>query len=532
MTSILEDLGSDCWEREPGQRPHRCTGSALKIAISLMEVTAKNRCGRVMLFTAGPPTVGPGMVVSLDSSETIRAHSDVQKGNVPHYHKACRYYDALGNRAAAAGHAVDVFAAAMDQTGVAEMRTLVQKTGGYLVLDDDFSGESAGPVFKKSFRRVFARDGTEQNGLVMCFKSRMSVKTSPEIKIYGGIGIGYSLERKSNSVSEHDDIGVGGTCAWSLGAVDPNTTVGIYFDIVTQDPKNVKDQCYIQIVTQYETANGATVLRVTTVSKTFADVQSQQGFEHVKMGFDQEAATVLIARMAVFKTRRDHPMDILRWLDRQLIRLVQKFGEYTKDVPDSFTLPDAFAFFPQFIFHLRRTNLLQVFNSSPDETVFWRLVMLRENISNTLVMIQPTLTAYSLNEEFACQPVLLDVSSVKPDRILLLDDFFHVVLFYGDTVYQWKQNKLYEQEAYAYLKDFFDGPANDAKSLTESRMPTPINVICHQDGSQSRFLMAKLNPSATQNNTQVGQGVGKPVFTDDVSFKVFLEHLKKLAVQQ
>lgn len=47
-------------------------------------------------------------------------------------------------------------------------------------------------------------------------------------------------------------------------------------------------------------------------------------------GFDQEAAAVLMARLAVFKTETEDTLDVLRWLDRKLIRLVARFaGELT-----------------------------------------------------------------------------------------------------------------------------------------------------------------------------------------------------------
>jgi len=44
-------------------------------------------------------------------------------------------------------------------------------------------------------------------------------------------------------------------------------------------------------------------------------------------------------------------------------------------------------------------------------------------------MIQPTLLAYSFNGPPV--PVLLDVTSIGPDRILLLDTFFQVIVFHG-----------------------------------------------------------------------------------------------------
>ena len=47
---------------------------------------------------------------------------------------------------------------------------------------------------------------------------------------------------------------------------------------------------------------------------------------------------------------------------------------------------------------------------------------------------------------------------------------------------------------------------------------------------QARFLLAKLNPSATYNSASPLPG-GDILFTDDVSFEVFLDHLQRLAVQ-
>lgn len=39
-------------------------------------------------------------------------------------------------------------------------------------------------------------------------------------------------------------------------------------------------------------------------------------------GFDQEVAAVLMARISIFKAELDDGPDVLRWLDRMLIRLV------------------------------------------------------------------------------------------------------------------------------------------------------------------------------------------------------------------
>ena len=442
LTQILEGLTKDCWTYKNSERPQRATGTATSIAVNLLDYVAKQSSARVMMFVGGPPTVGGGAVVSGDTKDPIRSHHDLAKGNAPFYKKAVKYYDAIAAKAVSNGHAIDIFACCLDQTGLAEMKTCVEKTGGYLVLDDSFTRG----VFIGSFKRVFARqDSVDAGGnvvpgggeLSMAFNAELQVQTSRELKVAGAIGHCTSLERKGSSVGENE-IGIGNTCAWALGGLDPNTTLALYFEITSQNPPTSTtdvQQCYIQLVTKYTHSSGRTHLRVSTISKRFADLKTPEGAGYIKAGFDQEAAAVLITRLAVHKTLAEFTFDILRWVDRTLIRLVSKFATYKKDDPGSFRMSPEFSYYPQFMFHLRRSQFLQVFNSSPDETAFFRCIVQRENVTNSLIMIQPTLMAYSL--EGPAEPVVLDVSSCAPNRILVLDTFFHLVIWYGDTIAKW-----------------------------------------------------------------------------------------------
>jgi protein transport protein SEC23 len=77
-------------------------------------------------------------------------------------------------------------------------------------------------------------------------------------------------------------------------------------------------------------------------------------------GFDQEAAAVVVARLATFKMETEEDFDATRWLDRTLIRLSARFGDYRKDDPTSFLLSPNMSFFPQFLFNLRRSQFVQV----------------------------------------------------------------------------------------------------------------------------------------------------------------------------
>ena len=70
---------------------------------------------------------------------------------------------------------------------------------------------------------------------------------------------------------------------------------------------------------RYQHSNGRYRMRVTTVGGAWqADAAN---LASVAASFDQEAAAVLMARYAVKKTDAEEPADIMRWLDRALIRL-------------------------------------------------------------------------------------------------------------------------------------------------------------------------------------------------------------------
>eukprot|EP00033_Pygsuia_biforma_P000731 GCRY01000855.1.p1 GENE.GCRY01000855.1~~GCRY01000855.1.p1 ORF type:complete len:747 (-),score=158.47 GCRY01000855.1:377-2617(-) len=518
LTTILEDLSRDPWPREEKCRPERCTGAAMSVAVSLAESIFPGMAARIMVLMGGPCTIGPGQNVDLELAKSIRQHADLIKGsNIPHLKKAVKFYEGLTTRLVKNNHVVDVLGCAYDQTGLLEMRSCCLKTGGHLIMCDEFGVST----FKQTFQRIFSRD--KQNYLEMAFSGTLEVQTSRELKLSGAIGLVSSLNKKG-PVSDAE-IGIGGTCAWKVNHLDPNSTVALYFDVVNQQTDQVQpgQRGHVQFLTQYQHSSGQWRLRVTTVAHGFA---ANDITEQLAQGFDQETAAVCIARIATFKSEREPAADVLRWLDRMLIRLVSRFAKYTKDDASSFRLHHNFGIYPQFMFHLRRSHFLQVFNSSPDETAYYRNLLYVNNANNSLVMIQPTLLAYSFNGPPT--PVLLDSTSVQPDRILLFDTFFHVVVYHGTKIMQWREHKYHEDPNHVNFKNLLQAPKDDAKILMKNRFPVSRYVETDHGGSQARLLMSKINPSITQKSISSSEGL---VRTEDVSFEVFISHLQKLAVQ-
>ncbi|MES1921852.1 Protein transport protein Sec23A [Bonamia ostreae] len=125
-------------------------------------------------------------------------------------------------------------------------------------------------------------------------------------------------------------------------------------------------------------------------------MQTRDGFMNIKTSFDQGAACVLMARWAVYKAENEFAPDIFRWLDSTLIKLIKTFSSYEKNHPETFRLSSEFSFYPQFMFYLRRSPFMSIFNSSPDETAYYRIILNRENLLNSITMIQPPLFSYNM----------------------------------------------------------------------------------------------------------------------------------------
>lgn len=524
LNLLLEELQKDPWAVPADQRPTRCTGTALSVAAHLLGACVPGTGARIMAFVGGPSTEGPGAIVSKSLSEPIRSHKDLDKDAAPYYHKAVKFYEGLSKQLVHQGHVLDLFACALDQVGVAELKVAVEKTGGLVVLAESF-GHS---VFKDSLKRVFQSGeydlGPASNGI-------FEISCSKDLKIQGILGPCASLDKKGLLCSE-TIIGQGNTTAWKMCGLDKSTTLCLFFDIAKKETPDAigqatSNQFYLQFLTYYQHKNGRMRLRVTTLSRRW--VAGPGSIQDLISGFDQEAAAVTMARLVSFKMETEAEFDPIRWLDRSLIRLCSRFGDYQKDSPSSFSLSPRLSIFPQFMFHLRRSQFVQVFNNSPDETAYFRMILNRESVANSVVMIQPSLISYSFHS--APEPALLDVAAVAPDRILLLDSYFTIVIFHGSTIAQWRKAGYQDMPEHKAFAQLLQAPQDDADALIKERFPVPRLVICDQHGSQARFLLAKLNPSATYNSDAPLVPGGDIIFTDDVSFEVFLDHLQRLAVQ-
>jgi protein transport protein SEC23 len=526
FNTFLDELSPDLFPKQSGERKANCAGLALHAAITLLESTCNGEPSRILLFSGGACNIGPGKLIGLKLTETIRNYVDFEKGNsnTAYFKPAVEFYKSLAQRAFKAGQIIDVFSCSFNQTGLLEMKCLVEKTGGLMVLTDSFSTIQ----FKDTFKKLFDLD--EEGNLKMAFRAKLDLFVTQPIKISGALGHLISLQQTGKSVSD-TQIGESKTKSWNLGGMDTNSTYTFFFDVDNSN-NAVNKRAIVQILTTYIAGDRSTRLRVTTILRKICSDLNNSKYE-VAQSFDQEASAVLFARLCIEKGYTEDSLEVMRWLDKNLIRLVQKFAEYNKDDARSFKLTKEFSYFPQFMYYLRRSHFLQNFNASPDEMTFYKTSLLHENVTNSTIMIQPVLFAYT-PESPEANAVFLDIENMKNDYVLLLDAFFFICIWHGESVCKWRDDGLQFDSDYENIKMMLDSPQEFAQSLLVERLPVPRFVSCDYGSGQERLIKCTVNPGGSSNpqgpvNSKIIEE-GSYV-SDDVSLKVFMDHLIKKAVQ-
>lgn len=536
------------------ERPLRSIGGAINVAsLLLSSVFGTTVGGHILCFVGGPCTFGPGKIVGPLLKDSLRSHHDIEKSSkflqsakLEMVNNAKKLYSTIVNRIVKLGLSVDLFIGSYDQVGLFEMDELCYKTGGVVIMSDSFNTS----IFKQSFLKFFQMD--------QGYNGTLEIKTSRELAIQGLIGHATALPtNKTNNANVSNIspvvVGEGNTNCWKLCSLNSQSSYAIYFDKLDSN----LGYAFIQYIFHYQTVSGELRLRVTTIPITILNDSDP----NIETGFDQECALVILARDAINKLQNINHTNrtsdskssidssiVLKQLDKLLIDFCTRFAVYNKADVTSFRLSSTYGMLPQFMYHLRRSPFIQVFNNSPDETSFVRHVFVHEDTTNSLIMVQPTLLSYdidtfgSVNEATGevnnePEPVLLDSMSLGHSKILLLDTFFHILIHHGSKVAQWRKANYHNLEGYEYFRDFLEAPKKEAMELLIDRFPLPRFIDCDEGGSQARFLMAKLNPStsyATNPNHMYGSSLSSQldVLTDDASLQLFMDHVKRIIVSK
>jgi protein transport protein SEC23 len=518
LLKIIRRLKPDGFEPKKDQRKLRSTGQAILVATTALE--GFGNASRVTVFQGGPTTSGPGRIISDKLTENFRAHGDLEResDSINQFKKAAAFYDSILEKVVKINVTIDLFAFCLDQFGIAEMRGLIEKSGGIVVNQEEFTCE----VFDQSFDKYIINIFNDETP----YGANLKVLNSKDFFVSGALGPLKLLKKSADIPTDADNlIGETGGNEFQLGAVLPSSTYLIFFGHKNPEVSGKNKAIFFQMQISYTNKNGERIVRVSTFQRELVSDN-----KILMDGFDQEAAIACIARLATFKSEKIDVVDLVYWLNSVLIKFVRRFSTFDKDKVENFQIANEISLIPQFMFYFRKSYFVQKFGTSVDESALFKMTLNRESLSNMLVMIQPALFAYDLNSEEP-NPVLCDFESLKPDIVLLVDTYFHILIWQGSKVHGWKLQNYHLNPEYEHLGYLFKQPQEDAEIIFEDRLPVPKVITCHQGSPNERILKSKLNPPTAQNSNPNYQ-LDENYITDDVNLKTFMEFLVKLVVKK
>ncbi|KAK8924108.1 hypothetical protein KSP39_PZI019634 [Platanthera zijinensis] len=505
--------------RVAGTRPGLSGGAAVAAVVDLLGAfLPASSFARICVVTIDLGTLDKGISVKRTRALTIRNHQSSSNEVEELHDSRTNFYQKLAQKLLERSLVFDLFACSLDQVGAAEMRFPIETSGGLLILAESFESEQ----FKKCLRHIFKHEETDR--LDMKFDATIELVTTKEVKICGALGPCLSLRNQNSLVSEKE-VGQGGTSSWKTSTLTSKTSIGFIFQVGGNLANEPGPVFFVQFKTRYRHGDGSIRLRATTASRRWVDRLRPQD---VRTGFDQEAAATIMARVGVSRAEDYHARDVIRWLDKMLIRFTAKFGEYAPEHPSSFRLLPGFSLYPQFMYHLRRSQFIDILNYSPDETAFFRVALNREGVNGSLVMIQPALLRYGFDGPPS--PALLDTSSVTPDVILLFDSYFHVVIHYGSKIAQWRKLGFDKDQRNENLWKLLEAAEMDAEELIEGRIPAPRLIRCDQHSSPGEVYAREVKPIGEHRRHAMWMD-RSGYLTESLSSIVFYLHLQPLHLQ-
>ena len=472
----INSLSCDFWVSPSSERPQRATGRCLEMVVQLL--SSLNITGvRFMSFISGPSTVSRGRVANLPLSSFIRKTVDLE--NSKEIQKLClsaiEFYDSLTAKFVANKYIFDLFAHSLDQFGLYEMKNLLFATGGTVYLDEEFEDvrfdETLIQHLSKEKTTVYPDNEEEEetvyeSGFNLMSEAKIDIRLSKQLKVIGCIGNVRSLKDKQLSqMIGTNTFGEGNTTSWYAGSLDFDSTFMFLLEVSEKSRAKAfpsHSHVQFQFITEYKHSNGQRILRVITMEKPMVGYKKPiEILDYI----DQLSLVISIAKIAGIRSMKQNSRMVTRFVDKTLINILKKF-QINGSIPQPLNL------LPQYFYYLRKSFFVLKFGTSLDEMAYFRIVLLKECTSNIMVMIQPQVLQYSLNEEEPTA-VLPDVSCMRKDVVLFADTYFNFVVWQGLTIKQWVDEGYHLKEDFANVKQLIEAPDTDIPvSYTHLTLPT------------------------------------------------------------
>ena len=102
--------------------------------------------------------------------------------------------------------------------------------------------------------------------------------------------------------------------------------------------------------------------------------------------------------------------------------------------------------------------------------------------------------------------MFLDSAELLPERVLVLDSFFNVLVWTGQSVAAWRDAEYHLRPEYANIAHLLKAHEGDTSEMLRCRFPAPRYDLADQGSSQARILLAKVNPSTSYQNGAANPG--------------------------
>lgn len=435
----------------------------------------------------------------------------------------------------------DVYSCSLDQVGLYEMKSMILSSSGQIFICESFHSYQ----FKNALARSITKTSTKYN-------CKLTVATSRGAKVHKLVGHGSPLpsyyqqrpklsslqhERISDSVTEFDcsTKKTSITNQWWFNSLGEDT-LAVFFDIDTVSSSSklhsftgVK-HIYIQFRLKYWD-DSCWKLRVTTVMKpttlfimsnhqvrmtdgSYRLVNSKSKIvkeRELLASFDYKAWIILLARLLINKIDSSLGFGdfktVVKQADSTLIRLLHYFGGISVDrdnegsfnpyenIMSYYKINENFERLPSLMYHLRRNpQLINVFNSSPDETAYYHYWFLKANTECSIAMIEPRTLLIENDKYDIVQPdsQLLTIPSSE-NKVLVMDSIFNVIIYYysSELVLHPSHNEELIYGNNEKIKPIMQLIKNQQQ---EKRQVEPRYVLTKKGHSQARFLVSRLSP--------------------------------------
>ncbi|CUM67727.1 uncharacterized protein PRCAT00005432001 [Priceomyces carsonii] len=362
-------------------KPLRSTGLSQYVASVLLSRSSyRYLMGKVLLFSSGPCTTHPGLV--LDNKSTMRSHNDIADLSAKNFAMALKFYETLSHIANGQSFdtavaissstskkasnfpvnegspkwSIDLFAGSLDQVGVYEMKALPQNTMGTISLFDSFSSLQ----FQPSLLDSLTLGGVG---------AKLKILTSNSAKFSKFISGGYPLppsyssaeafqEKISDNLTKFDSALSKRyfTNQWQFNSIKSQDTISLFFEIDTERSSSDLTssgplEIYFQFILKYwDYTKKVWKLRVTTISRSTTlavlvanTVKMSDGSsrlinskstvvkeQELLASFDQNAWTVILAKILINRIDTSLGFEnfdgLVKTTDQTLLKLLYYFG--------------------------------------------------------------------------------------------------------------------------------------------------------------------------------------------------------------